>query len=283
MNNDYHNTTEYEWNEDAVQHADNTEGAAENAPSKVSKQKNRERKKRKKKHYLLKIFVLILICIGLYFFLHSSLFNIKTIAVDNSSHFTAAQVEKMAGLKKGMNLFDAAMGSYEKRLMENPYVEDAKVKRKLPSGVKISLTERQETAVIQMDKKFILLDNNGIVLETADKEPQLTMLAGFTVKDAKEGETAAVKEQKLFDKALEILRVMEKSDLYFKKIDISKTTVRAYVTDQLVCIGTPKNLITGMEEGNLRAVLYDLNEKKIKKGKVTIGDEQYYSFSKKGK
>lgn len=267
--------------EDRTQEQENLEGAREQAPSEDGQQKKTKKKKRKKKRYFLKFLILIALCVGVYLFLHSSVFDAKKIKVSGNQHFTAEQVQKLAGLKVGINLFEFRTGKCEEKLEADPYVEEANISRDLPSGIEIQIKERQEAAVVQLGKQYVLLDRNGIVLQITDKMPQVTLLSGFTVASASADETLETKDDEAFDWAMEALKVMQNSDLFFKKIEINGETIKAYVTDKLVCVGKRQNFINGMEEGNLKAVLYDLNKKKIKKGVVTIGDEQYYSFNPK--
>ena len=130
----------------------------------------------------------------------------------------------------------------------------------------------------------MIIDASGTVLDIAEKAPKLTLLEGLTVTEAEPGNGVTVKEDKVLQQELKILKEMTKADLYFKKIQLSGILVKAYVNDKLICSGKTTNLMKGMEEGNLKAVLYDLVVKrKIKKGVINIGDDQYYSFNKKGK
>lgn len=258
-----------------------TEGAPEYAPSEISKQPKKKKRKRRKKHYLLKLLLLIAFCVALYFFLRSSVFDIKSIKVSESSHFTAEQVEEMAGIKAGMNLFEFRGGGCEDKLEENPFIKEAKIKRSLPGTVTIKLTERQEMAILEKDKQYVVIDGEGIVLQVVDQAPQLTLFSGVTVKDVKENEPLTVNEENAYNKAMKILQAMEKGDLFFKRIDVSQVVVSAYVTDTLLCRGKANNLIKSIEAGNLQAVLYDLVKKNVKKGVVNVGDDQYFSFSKK--
>lgn len=269
--------------EDKIQEQENLEGAQEQAPSEDGQQKKGKRKKRKKKRYFLKFLILIALCVGIYFFLHSSVFDVKKIKVSGNQHFTAEQVQKLADLKVGINLFEFRTGKCEEKLEEDPYIEEANISRNLPSGIEIQIKERQEAAVVQIGKQYVLLDRNGIVLQITDKMPQVTLLSGFTVASASAGQMLETKDEEAFDQVMEVLKVMQNSDLFFKKIEINGETITAYVTDRLVCVGKQQNFIDGMKEGNLKAVLYDLNKKKIKKGVVTIGDQQYYSFNPKTK
>lgn len=263
--------------------SENREGAPEyDASSPVSggKKKVRKKKKRKKKRYLLKLLILLLLCIGLYFFLHSSIFTIKTIEVSKSSHFTAQQVLQMAGLKSGMNLFDYRAGKCEDKLAENPYIQSAKVKRSLPGTVKIELSERQELAVVAHGKKYVVIDGGGTVLQIVDKLPKLTLLIGLSVTDSQEGEEIGIKESSAFKKSMDILNTMEETDLYFKKIDVSEVVAKAYVKDKLFCRGKPKNLVACMEEGKLQMVLYDLHKRGIKQAVVNVGNDLSCSYKK---
>ncbi len=258
------------------------EGAEEYAPSGTSQEQSpRKKKKRKKKRYLLKFFILLLLCIGIYYFLHSDFFAVKKIEVSKTVHLTSQQVEDLSGLKKGTNLFEFKAGDCEEKLQENSYIKTAEIKRKLPSTVEIQVTERQETAVLQRDKQYIVIDSEGVVLRIADKAPQVPLLIGVTVTEAAENEAVKVKEETAYKTAMKLLQKIEAADLYFKTIDVSKVLVKLYVTDNLLCSGKTSNLIIGLEEGNLKAVIYDLYKKKIKKGIVNVGDDQYYSFSKK--
>ena len=146
MSNDYEKETiEYpKQQEDGEQMADS---AQEEEQQPEEKQIARKKKRRKKKRYLLKLLILLALCVALYFFLHSPVFNTKSIKVSGSEHFTAEQIQEMANLKAGMNLFDFSAGKCEDRLEENPYIETAEVSRRLPSTVEITVKERKEAAV----------------------------------------------------------------------------------------------------------------------------------------
>lgn len=258
------------------------QGAQQRPSSENPEQKQpRKKKKRRKKRYLLKFFLLLVLCIGLYYFLHSSVFNLEKVVVSGGERFTAEQLQNMAKLKTGTNLFEFKAGDCEERLLEDPYIKAVHIKRKLPATVEIELTERKEKAVFIQDKQYIVIDSEGVVLRTADKDPKQPVLAGVTVTTAKENQPVEVKEKYGLQKAMKLLAAMEEADLYFKKIDVSKLIVKLYLTDKLYCKGEAKNLLIGMEEGDLKAVIYDLYKRKIKKGVVNVGDEQYYSYSKK--
>lgn len=259
------------------------EGAApiRRGPSQSEKKRiQRKKKKRRKKHYILKFFLLVIIGIGLYSFAHSDVFNIKKIDVSKSDRFQPEQVQEMCGLKTGINLFEFSAGDCEDKLLENPYIKEAEISRKLPGTVKIKLKERKETAILLKDSAYVVIDEEKIVLRSSSELPQVPLLEGITVEKAEENQVIQVKEGKVLETGMMFLKKMEAADLYFKKVNISGNQVQAFVTDDLYCRGKTENLVIGMEDEDLKAVIYELYKNKIKKGIIYVGDEQYYAFDK---
>lgn len=266
------NTMEYEQELQA-------EGTTEIVPSE-RKIIHKRKKKRKKKHYLLKFFVLAVLCTALYFFLHSPVFTVEKIVMEENSYMTLEQAIELTGYKKGINLFEIDARKKQAKLEKDTYIKKAEIDRKLPDTIKITLTLREKTAVIQSEKGYILIDNEGIVIDVMEQPPQYTILSGLTVKKAEKGEAIEVKETNKYEQYMELLQSISEADMYFKCLELDGKTLNAYATDKLYCTGTVDNLRCGMEDGNLQAVFYDLMQKNITEGVITVGDDQYYSFGK---
>ena len=241
------------------------------------KEKVRKKKKRKKKHYLLKFILLVAVVTGMYFFFTSSLFDIQKITVENNSHYTTEQVIKLAGAKTGENLFQVSLPHMKDKLLTDPYIRSAKLKRKLPDQIVISVEERKEEAAVPYGSKFVIIDSEGMVLRNADAEPALTILMGMKIINMKPGTPLEVEDNSSLTDTLKLLQKVKKKDLFFKKIDISKIIVKAYIYDQLVCEGTPDNIMNNLD--SLQEVLYDLYTKGIQRGVIKMGSDEYFSFS----
>ena len=283
MNNDkdYRSVNmEFDGGDDLGQaaYADETEGMMEIVPS--EKGPVPKKKKRKKKRYFLKLCILVLVCAAAYFLMHSQMFTVKKIVLEENPHMTVEQLKEITGYKKGINLFEIDRRKNEKKLEKDTYIEEAEISRELPDTVKVVLTLREQTAVIQSDKGYVLLDDEGIVIDILEQPPQYTILAGLTVESAEKGETVKVKETKKYNRYMELLDKTKKADMYFKTIVIKDKTVTAYATDALYCTGSIDNFVEGMENGNLQSIFYDLMQKGIKAGAVKVGDDQYYSFAR---
>lgn len=239
--------------------------------------KARKKKKRKKKHYLLKFVITVAFLTGMYFFFTSSLFDIQKITVQNNNYYTKEQVISLSGAKPGENLFETSFSRIKEKLLTDPYIKNVKLKRRLPDEVVILVDERKEEAAVPYGGKFIIIDSEGMVLRTTDTEPTLTILQGMTVRNKKAGTPLKVEDNASLTDTLKLLHTVKKHDLFFKKIDISNITVKAYIYDQLVCEGTPDDIMNNMD--SLQEVLYDLYTKGIERGVIKMGGDDYFSFS----
>jgi len=239
------------------------------------------KKKRRKKHYLLRFILLICICVGAYFGLHVDYFTVDGIAVVGNQEISDEEILKLSELETGENIFDMHPWFAERRIKKNLYIEDVNVKRKLPNQIEITVTERSGKAQLMMGKKYVVIDHGGMVLEISKEEKEATLIEGVTVTDAVLKKEVAVKETGVYQKAMELVTLAEKGDLYFKRIAIDGTQVNAYVYDKLVCKGRYDNLVKCIQSNALKMVVFDLYQKGTESGVINIGSNNYCSFTKK--
>ena len=76
-----------------------------------------------------------------------------------------------------------------------------------------------------------------------------------------------------------MLEVVEERDVFFKKVDISNVIIKAYIYDQLLCKGSPENILESARSGNLETILYNLYTEGTERGIIYVGGDNYYSFS----
>ena len=241
--------------------------------------KPRKKKKRKKKNYLLRLLVFVLIAVGLYFFSTTPVFDVTEIQVKNNSYYTSEQIIQMSSAKVGGNLLKTDTKSIKEELLKDTYIKNASVKRSIPGTIIITVSERIESAVIPYGNKYIIIDENGLVLRHSNTEPKLTLILGMTIKEMVPGNALIVEENRLLTDTLFMLNSMNINDMYFKKIDISNSIIKAYIYDNLICEGTPENILSSMEKGSLQIVLKDLFENGVERGTIKIGSDNYCSFS----
>ena len=95
----------------------------------------------------------------------------------------------------------------------------------------------------------------------------------------KPGEKIEVEESAILSSTLQMLQVMTDGDIYFKKIDVSKTIIRAYIYDTLLVKGTPRQMKDSIENGNLQKVVNNLFKNDTTRGTISLGNGKYMSFS----
>ena len=241
------------------------------------------RKKRKKKHYLLRFLVFLAIVGGSIGFLLSPVFDLETVTVEGNVNYTQEQIVEMSGLKTGKNLFRIHRNRVRDRLLEDSYIDSAKVHRELPHTISIIITEREELAKVAFGKEYVIIDKEGYVLKAvpAKNPPKVTTVQGLTVTDAEPGSHLTVEEEDKLQETLELLNAMQYSDIYFKTVIIEDGQILCYVYDKLLCKGTPDAVMENIKNGNLKKILYDLTRKKITKGTIYLNKGKYYSFSPK--
>ena len=109
-----------------------------------------------------------------------------------------------------------------------------------------------------MGKRFVITDNEGMVLAIEKEQQKVPLVENIKVTKAKKKKTIEVKQTATYDKAMEIVQKMEEDDLYFKKLSIDGSRVDAYIYDGLICRGAYKDLLTCMDSGALKTVVFDL-------------------------
>lgn len=79
---------------------------------------------------------------------------------------------------RAMPLVDLAM--VRERLLQHPWVKDARVSRQLPNTLRIYIVEREPAAIWQNHGQLMLVDTTGVPLEPVSREamPDLPLLIG---------------------------------------------------------------------------------------------------------
>ena len=240
-----------------------------------------KRKKRRIK-FVVKLGVFLLIAGAVVFLLKSPFFNVKNFRVEGNSYYTDEEILVMGNCKTGGNIFIGIdTGDIRSRLEKDAYMSSVKVKRVLPDTVKIQLEERKQTAAIVYGEKYVVVDGDGVVLRKPGVMPEITVLKGLTISKLSVGEKVETEEKVLLRQTLQMLSVMEKSNMYFKTIELSEGEIKAHILDNLICQGTPENIMKAMEKDSLQLVVQELFDRKIERGTIKISGDRTVSFTPK--
>ena len=250
----------------------------------AQKQEERRRyKERKKNSFITRFYVItaiVMFTIGVLILSHSSLFTIDSIEVQGNSHYTAEEIINMSHAVPGRNIiYRANIKETVEYLEQNPYIRKAEVKRRLPSTLVIKVTERKERMAFKYDDDYLVMDEDGILLKKTRNVPKATLIQGIVVSKIKLGEKIGTEDDSRMEKAIDLVKMMIKSDLYFVKVDVSKDKkISAYIYDTLIVKTDYDTLMTNMENGRLHLVVSKLFDDGIERGTITFGQDGSASF-----
>ena len=111
--------------------------------------------------------LLVTALVGLYFLL-----IVDTIKVGGNNTLEKGEVLTIAGLNPGEHLWFADIGGARARLLKDPMIKDATVKRIYPDTISIVITERKAAAAIVSGGTVAVIDADGCVMEISAQVPE---------------------------------------------------------------------------------------------------------------
>jgi cell division protein FtsQ len=118
---------------------------------------------------------------------HTSLFAARTLRVRGAEHLTRAQVLRIAGLSRGVNVFHFGAAAAEGRLEAEPWVATAVISKDLPSTVVVRILEHAPVGIVDEEGVQRLVAEDGSLLDAAVRSslPQIVVAPeGATAPDA---------------------------------------------------------------------------------------------------
>lgn len=166
-----------------------------------------ETKNKRVKTFVKWVFLITLIAGIVLFLLTSPLFNITEITVENNYTVTKDEIINLSGIKIGDNAFKINQLKVENKLKNNPYIESVKLKRVLPSEIKIIVKERKATYMLETpDSQFAYINNQGYILEINSQPTNLPKITSYLTPELNVG--GRLNNDDL-DKLEVVLKIME--------------------------------------------------------------------------
>ena len=139
-------------------------------------------KKLNRKRVLISIVILLFLMIcGTIYYLTTPVFNVSNIIVyGNEKNSTDTYISLSKININETNIFAFTNSSINKKLRENPYVEDVEIKRKLPNTLELHITERSVDYQISYSNTYVYLNNQGYLLERSEEKKDVTVIKGLS-------------------------------------------------------------------------------------------------------
>lgn len=156
------------------------------------------------------VFVSLLFVFSYDFLTQCDYFKAEELMVNGTHRLTQNQVLQQANIATGVNIFSVNLSKVRKRLLAHSWIEDAEVRRDLPSGINIRVKEQEPLAVLDLGRRFII-NTHGEIFKEMDKADHcnLPMISGLEFSDINvKGESRSIP----FDSVMKILGLGQKPE-----------------------------------------------------------------------
>lgn len=254
----------------------NTNKNKQNAKKKITKQQQIAIKKKKAILKIVKVLTLIIVIIGVSIYVAlSPLFNIKEINVTGNSKLSKEEIISLSELKTDENTFKVSKKNIKNKVKANAYIENVKIRRKLPDKVEIIVVERVATYMIPFANSYIYINNQGYMLEITSQKAEMPAIVGISTPEEELHEGQRLTSEDLV-KLGEVLQIMESANAnelvdLITKIDISNRQDYILTLEKekkAIHLGDVSNLSTKMAY-----VKKILNDEKGVEGEILVNTD----------
>ncbi len=115
------------------------------------------------------------------FVVESPYFAVREIQVRGGEKVSGNEIVTIAGLSKGMNIWNVDPAGIEGKIAKHPWVRRVLVRREFPHRITIDVTERTPRAIVAI-RKLYYIDDDGVVFKAVQAGDRMNypMLTGLT-------------------------------------------------------------------------------------------------------
>jgi len=146
-------------------------------------------------------------------FSRTDTFCIHHLAISGLHKLTEGKIQDLAGVGIGQNIFALNLRDISKNIARNPWVQDAAVRRELPNGLAIDVTERKPFARVYAKGTGYLIDEAGFVMAVV-AQGQYQELPEITSAGPAVTKRNILVYPRIFTTALSLLKFSRKSSLF---------------------------------------------------------------------
>jgi cell division protein FtsQ len=127
----------------------------------------------------------------------SARFAVTDIVVNGAKRRTADEVETEAGIARGQNVFTVDLDRVRARLLNDPWIAEATLGRRLPGTILVQITEREAGAIVALTDSYLASRDGEIFKRLEPSDPtDLPIITGITsdqVAEDRDGVTAMIR------------------------------------------------------------------------------------------
>jgi cell division protein FtsQ len=111
-------------------------------------------------------------------------FRAKSLKIEGVRRLSRNQIIEAARVQEGMNVLAVNLTTVRKRLLAQPWIAEAEVRREIPGGLYIKVQEQSPLAIIDLGRKYLINENGQLFKEWTDTDPaDLPLIIGLELSD----------------------------------------------------------------------------------------------------
>lgn len=143
-----------------------------------------QRKKIRQRRFFRIVLLIAIITLLFIFIFRSDFFIIDTINVKGNQIILEEDIKNTSRIDVGNHIFNFDKKEEIDRITSYSYIKEVNIKRKLPKTVEILVEERQVYLQFSHLSSYIVVDNEGYILEIKDDKIEgIPLFEGFTIED----------------------------------------------------------------------------------------------------
>ena len=158
-------------------------------------------------------------------------FAVNEVIVLGQKHRSVDEIVALSGVTKGRNVFSVDLDAARAQILQDPWVKEARLERRLPGTVTISIEERKAAGLVAAGDTYLVTAEGELFKKLEPGDPtDLPIVTGITVQlltEDKKGAEAAVK------RGLELAAEYERTSLA-KRSPLQEVHVSGTLSSSLV-------------------------------------------------
>lgn len=97
--------------------------------------------------------------------LDASMLQVRRVLVRGNARLSTGEIQALVDGLAGSNILTADLAGYRRRLLASPWVDDAAIRRVLPSTVEVFVSERRPIGLSRVRGQLYLVDRRGTLID----------------------------------------------------------------------------------------------------------------------
>ncbi|MGI6176631.1 MAG: cell division protein FtsQ/DivIB [Christensenellales bacterium] len=184
------------------------------------------------------IILAIIVLIGGAAFVGYTVFKIEAISIEGNETYSDEEVLYQSGIEMGTNIFMLDENQVQQRISASPVIVYESLERRYPNEVVLRVRERIPVAVVQHLDAFLLIDEEGYIVEigTFEEAQQYPVITGLNSTAFQLGAQIVATDDFQIQSLNRILVSLRAFDIRLSGIDISNTAEIVLISEEGISI-----------------------------------------------